>query len=492
METGLPLYRSDAVRAIDRAAIAHGIAGFELMRRAAQAAFDLLRQAWPEARGVSVVCGSGNNGGDGYLVACLARDAGLDVAVHAAPPTASSSADARRARAAWSDAGGIVGDLAKAKFDGAEVIVDALFGIGLTRAPDGDAAHIIALMNASRCTILALDVPSGIDADTGATPGNAVRAARTITFIAAKRGVYTGRARELCGTVTIAPLQVPRAQVDAHAPDARLLRAPDLARWLRPRARDAHKGHHGHVLAIGGEHGYGGAIQLCAQAALRSGAGWVSVATRADHIALLLAARPEAMSRAVESDEDLLPLLERADVLAIGPGLGQNDWGRALFARALKSGKSLVLDADALNLLALSPMSLHDAILTPHPGEAARLLGCTVADIEADRFAAAHGLAERFAATVVLKGAGSIVAAPGQTPAVIDAGNPGMASAGMGDVLTGAIAALRAQGLDAFDAACAGALLHAAAGDIAARDGGERGLLAGDLFIPLRKLANPA
>ena len=265
-----------------------------------------------------------------------------------------------------------------------------------------------------------------------------------------------------------------------------------LAAWLPPRPRDSHKGDNGHVLCIGGDHGSGGAIVLCAQGALRCGAGLASVATRAEHVAAVLARQPEAMAHAAESTQDLRPLIERADVVAIGPGLGQGEWGRAMLDAALAARKALVLDADALNLLAASPRTLpSDAILTPHPGEAARLLRSDTAAVQADRAGAAQALAAQHDAVVVLKGAGSIVAAPARTPRTVAAGNPGMATGGMGDVLTGVIAALRAQGLPAFDAAACGALLHAHAGDVAARDG-ERGLLPGDLVACLRRCANPA
>ena len=265
-----------------------------------------------------------------------------------------------------------------------------------------------------------------------------------------------------------------------------------LAAWLPPRPRDSHKGANGHVLCIGGDHGSGGAIVLCAQAALRAGAGLASVATRAVHVPAALARQPEAMAHAVESTSDLMPLFVRAGVVAIGPGLGQGEWGRAMFAAAIAAAKPLVLDADALNLLAGAPRALPaDTILTPHPGEAARLLGSDVATVQSDRAGAAHVLAGRHETVVVLKGARTIVAAPGREPRLVDAGNPGMATGGMGDLLTGVIAALRAQGLPAFDAASCGALLHAHAGDLAARDG-ERGLLPSDLLPCLRRCANPA
>jgi len=266
--------------------------------------------------------------------------------------------------------------------------------------------------------------------------------------------------------------------------------AERLPPLLPPRPVDSHKGRNGHVLCVGGNAGSGGAVMLAAESALRAGAGLVSVATRSQHVAPLLARLPEAMVHAVQDSDELQALLPRATVIAIGPGLGQDDWARELWRQVVGSGKPLVIDADALNLLAAQPRALHDAILTPHPGEAARLLGTDAAAVQADRFGAAAALAARHEAVVVLKGAGTVVAAPHARPRVIAAGNPGMAVGGMGDLLTGIIAALRAQGLTAFDAASGGALLHALAGDDAARDG-QRGLLPTDLLVPLRRRANP-
>lgn len=273
--------------------------------------------------------------------------------------------------------------------------------------------------------------------------------------------------------------------MDTIGPDA-------LPAWLPPRPRDSHKGANGHVLCIGGDHGSGGAIVLCAQAALHAGAGLASVATRAAHVPPLLARQPEAMAHAIESADALAPLFARATVIAIGPGLGQDAWGRAMLGAALAEAKPLVLDADALNLLAAAPRALPaGTILTPHPGEAARLLGTDVAAVQSDRNAAALALVQRHGVVVVLKGAGTLVVAPGRAPRIVAAGNPGMATGGMGDLLTGVVAALRAQGLDAFDAASCGALLHAHAGDLAAREGGMRGLLPSDLLPWLRRCANP-
>lgn len=480
------LYTVAQVRALDRRAIeVLGVPGFELMRRAAWAALSSLRRHWPQARRIAVHCGPGNNGGDGFLLATLAREAGLHVDVLALGEA--SSGDAGAARQAWKDAGGVVrlwqmGDA----LPEADVHVDALYGTGLRRAPEPPVAALIEAINASGVPVLALDVPSGLDADTGHVPGAAIRAAVTVSFIAAKRGLHTGRAAAYVGVPELDALGLPESLWQGEPPDAQLLTAAQLP----PRARDAHKGTNGHVLAIGGEHGMGGAIRLCGEAALRAGAGLVSVAMRTEHIFALNAARPELMAHGVDGPQALEPLLARASVLALGPGLGQGAWSHALWLTALDSGKPLVLDADGLNLLAREPRRFaQPAVLTPHPGEAARLLGGTVADVEADRCAAARLLAGRYDAVVVLKGSGSLIADPDGRLDVCPWGNPGMATGGMGDLLTGVIAALLAQGCDAWQAACLGTGLHARAGDRAARQG-ERGLLASDLLAPLRALGN--
>jgi ADP-dependent NAD(P)H-hydrate dehydratase / NAD(P)H-hydrate epimerase len=492
MSGTFPLYGSAAARQLDaRATMLLGGDGYLLMQRAGQAAWQHLLQQWPQAHRIVVVCGPGNNGGDGYVLARLARRSGRDVQLVHLRDHVPASELAQRACTDYLAAGGTV-ELFDERLPAADVVVDALFGIGLARAPDEACARLIAAINAQAVPVLALDVPSGVDAELGSVPGAAVLATRTLQFIAAHAGLYTGDALEYTGALALDDLDVPAAAFDDIPAVATLLQRDALARWLLPRRRNSHKGESGRVLCIGGDHGSGGAIALCAEAALRCGAGLLSVATREPHVSALLARRPEAMVRAIESGEALQALLAPADVVAIGPGLGQGDWAQGLFALALSAGKPLVLDADALNLLAAQPCDLHDAILTPHPGEAARLLDGhgTAADVQRKRFAAASRLSERYRSVVVLKGAGTVIAAPGEIPRVVDAGNPGMAVGGMGDVLTGVIAALRAQGLPAFDAASAGALLHSLAGDEAASEG-ERGLLPSDLMPYLRRLANP-
>ncbi|WP_407352189.1 NAD(P)H-hydrate dehydratase [Luteimonas sp. R10] len=486
------LYDSAALRAIEAAAAVHlGGDAFELMRRAGQAAWRELLRRWPQAQRIVVVCGPGNNGGDGYVLARHAFDSGRDVCVVRLEAHAPRGGLAQRACEAYRDSGGRIERYGGA-LPTADVLVDALFGIGLSRAPDALCGALIEVVNAAPAPVLALDVPSGIDADRGSAPGQAIRADATLQFIAAHAGLYTGDALDHAGALSLVGLDVPGGLLAQVEPVAGCLRAEDLPVRFRPRPRNSHKGGSGHVLCIGGDAGKGGAVMLAAEAALRCGAGLVSVATRAAHVAALLARRPEAMVQAVESVAALPPLLERADVLAVGTGLGGAAWGGALHEAALACGKPLVLDADALNLLARNAQSPPaDTVLTPHPGEAARLLGISASEVQANRFAAARLLCACFGCAVVLKGAGSVVAAPGELPQVIAAGNPGLAVGGTGDVLTGCIAALRAQGFSAFEAAATGALLHAVAGDLAARAGGERGLLPSDLFEPLRRLVNP-
>lgn len=489
------LHDSAAAREIDRlASAALGDDGHVLMQRAGLAAWRVLLQRWPRVQRLVVACGSGNNGGDGYVLARLALQSGRQVRVVHPPDGGPRTPLAQRACTDYLAAGGHV-DLFPARLDDADVLVDALFGIGLAQAPREGMAALVQAIDGAGVPVFSLDVPSGVDADRGSAPGAAVHAQCTLQFIVAHAGLRTGAALDHVGELLFDALEVDALQYrDAAPASAMRLAAPALRDWLPRRRRDTHKGQSGRVLCVGGDHGGGGAIVLCAEAALRSGAGLASVATRTAHVPAIVARCPEVMARAVEGTGEFAPMLEAAGMVACGPGLGQDEWGGALFRRALASGRPLVLDADALNLLAAAPRALPvpaDAILTPHPGEAARLLGIDTATVQRDRFAALARLVERYGCTVVLKGAGTLVGAPGQVPCVLDAGNPGMATGGMGDLLTGTIAAMRAQGLPAFEAACAGALLHGLAGDAAAAHGGQRGLMPSDLLPWLRHFANP-
>ncbi|WP_127477562.1 NAD(P)H-hydrate dehydratase [Sulfurivermis fontis] len=483
------LYRAAQVRELDRLAMElGGLGGGVLMERAGRAAFELLCRHWPEAHRIAVVCGVGNNGGDGFVVARLAREAGLEVALYQVGEASRLQGDALAAAQA---VGMTARPLAPGDLRHCDVVVDALLGTGLSGAVHDAWRTAIEIINGSGRPVLALDIPSGLDADTGAVLGCAVRATLTLTFIGLKQGLLTAAGPACCGELHFASLAVPPAVYGRVPVAARRLDSAQFAAWLAPRRRDAHKGDCGHVLVVGGDLGYAGAARLAAEAAARCGAGLVSVATHAAHAAALTAARPELMCHGVESAAELEPLLRRATVVVIGPGLGQGAWGRHMLGKVLQARQPLVVDADALNLLAQEPTHRKDWVLTPHPGEAGRLLGETAAQVQANRFTAVAGLQASFGGVVVLKGPGSLVLADDGLPGICAGGNPGMASGGMGDVLSGIIAALIAQGLPLREAAGAGVCLHAAAADAAAVAGGERGLLASDLFPHLRRLVNP-
>lgn len=493
METPSRLYDVAQVRAIDRRAIAAcGGDGAVLMRRAGAAALRRLRVRWPQAQRLLVACGRGNNGGDAWVVARLAHEAGLAVEV-VALPGAPNTAEARAMREAALAVGVTARDHAPGEpLRAVDVVVDGVLGIGLAQAPDGVAAALIEAIAAQRSPVLALDLPSGLDADSGHARGSCVRAALTVTFIAAKRGLWTGDAPAHTGEVALETLDLDPALVAAETPSVHVWSREDLRRALPPRGPTLHKGQAGHVLVVGGDEGYGGAVRLAAEAAARAGAGLVSIATRAANVAPILAARPELMPRPVEDAQSLAALAMRADIVAVGPGLGQGSWGRRLLEAAFALGKPCVVDADALNLLAGERVAPPPgSVLTPHPGEAARLLGTDAVAINGDRFAAAQALAGRHGAVALLKGAGTVIAAPDGALSLCPVAEPGMASGGMGDVLTGVIAALRAQGLDAWTAAGCGALAHAGAASAAARRDGARGLLAGDVIDGLRRELNP-
>jgi len=483
------LYTAEQVRELDRRAIEDlGMPGYELMTRAGHATLNGLRALWPAARSIAVLCGPGNNGGDGYVVARVARAQGLRTRVVALADPGRLAGDARRAYDDFVAAGGRSEPWSPDTLE-AEVIVDAIYGTGLAHGVSGEAASVIAAANGCGRPIVAVDIPSGLHADSGEVLGIATRAALTVTFIGRKLGCYLGAGPEHVGRLLFDDLALPAQAYATQHPTARLLGEHDVAAALPRRRRGAHQGEHGHVLVIGGGPGMPGAARLAGEAALRAGAGLVTVAAHPDNTAVA-AARPELMCIATGSPADLATALERATVLAVGPGLGRSEWARALLSAALESGRSAVVDADALNLIAESPGCSDRWVLTPHPGEAARLLGMSTEEVQADRLAALRALQGRYGGTVVLKGSGSLVLSPGELPRLCDRGNPGMATAGMGDVLTGVIAGIAAQCGDLAAAARAGVFVHAQAGDLAARRG-ERGLLAGEVLEQVRACVNP-
>lgn len=510
------LWRSDQIRNLEiRAAKAQGFSLFTLMSRAGLAVFEQARQHWPDAHVWWIFTGGGNNAGDGYIVARLALAAGLSVQVIQVGAASRLSGDAARARDAYLAQGGVISfltaldtkivapdaDLTK----NADLIIDALLGTGLRGVVSEEVARNIDYINHNAAPVLAIDVPSGLGADTGHISSVAVQAELTICLICLKFGLFTGRGPDVVGRLLLADLDVPLDMPGVLSEEPRQLPAPllghspvaSLMHWssmqtLLPRRRPgAHKGEAGRVLVVGGNLGMSGAIRLAGEAALRTGAGLVRLLSHKEHQASLNMSRPELMTAAFPGFSDW----DWASSLVLGPGLGRDNWSEQLFNDAIRLSQPMVIDADGLWWLAnLHPNQQQLAVasrpwvLTPHSGEAARLLGCGVADIEADRLAAVRALQQQYGGVVVLKGAGSLIAHECHVR-LCHYGNNGMASGGMGDVLSGIIGALMAQGLTPFNAASLAVCLHALAADSAAAQG-KLGMLATDLFLPLRHLIN--
>ncbi|MFG6073723.1 bifunctional ADP-dependent NAD(P)H-hydrate dehydratase/NAD(P)H-hydrate epimerase [Enterobacter ludwigii] len=483
------IWHADDLRHAEKeAADSLGITLYELMQRAGEAAFNVACTAYPESSHWLILCGHGNNGGDGYVVARLAGAAGIHVTLLALESDKPLPEEASAAREAWLNAGGVIHATDIVWPEEIDVIIDGLLGTGLRSAPRDPVATLIARANAHSAPVVALDIPSGLMAQTGTTPGAVIQAAHTVTFIALKPGLLTGKARDVTGTLhhNALGLESWLAGQETHVSrvDASL-----LAQWLPPRRPTSHKGDHGRLVIIGGDHGTAGAIRMTGEAALRCGAGLVRVLTRIENSAPIITARPELMVHEL-TPQSLEESLEWADVVVIGPGLGQQAWGKQALQKVENFRKPMLWDADALNLLAINPDKRHNRILTPHPGEAARLLNCSVAEIESDRLLSARRLVKRYGGVAVLKGAGTVVASD-EALGIVDAGNAGMASGGMGDVLSGIIGALLGQKLPLYDAACAGCVAHGVAADKLAARYGTRGMLATDLFCTLRRVVNP-
>jgi NAD(P)H-hydrate epimerase len=488
------IYRASQVRKLDQLAIAnYELPGSTLMERAGKACFDMLVKRWPNAKRVAVLCGTGNNGGDGFVIARLLKEAGIEVAVYQAGDKQKIGGDALVARNALINAGVEIEDYKHGGLSQWDIIVDALLGIGIEGNVTGVWLSAIQAINRSGRPVLAVDVPSGLHADTGCVMGDAVKSAMTVTFIGMKQGCFTADGPEYCGVIQFDDLSVPQEIYESTAPSARRLDTGFVTKLLRKRPRNAHKGHFGHVLVVGGDLGMSGAVRLAAEAAARVGAGLVSIATRVDHAYQINLTRPELMCHAAEDTSDLAPLLEKASVVAVGPGLGQSDWAKDILAAVLETELPLIVDADALNLIAARlvriPDQKHNWVLTPHPAEAARLLECDVNKIQSNRFEAVMELHQRYGGAIVLKGAGSLVTSEDFSIDITTSGNPGMASGGMGDVLTGVISGLAAQRISLKDAAKIGTFIHSEAADRAAKYG-ERGMMASDLMGHLRHLVN--
>jgi hydroxyethylthiazole kinase-like uncharacterized protein yjeF len=489
------------MREIDRNAIdAFGIPALTLMDRAGRAVAEAALELVGTSGRIVVVCGGGNNGGDGYVAARLLRGAGRDARVIALVPAERLSQDARAVREQAQRAGVPIddqGELVDLDAGVGDVVVDALFGTGLARAPEGAFAAAIDGIDAARVAgarVLAVDVPSGLSADTGRPLGPCVRADRTVTFAFQKRGLVLHPGPSYAGDVVVADIGIPPAAAARVPAGCELLGELEARLLVPPRAPDAHKGDAGRLLVVAGSPGKSGAAHLALTGALRGGAGLVTLAARPEVLPLALAGRPEAMSVALpaggalgRSDlQALLAAAQAADAAVIGPGIPRGGETAELLRAFLDRARiPTVLDADALNALAESPRLLSGlevpVVVTPHPGEMARLAARSIADVQEDRIGIAVAKAKEWGAVVVLKGARTVVADPVSPPSVVPIGNPGMATGGTGDVLAGLVGALLASGIPAPAAARAAAWVHARAGDLAAARHGQRGLVAGDL-----------
>jgi len=485
------LYSTAQVRAIDAHAIeVLGIPGYTLMKRAGEAALRYLRQRWPTAHRIVIVCGGGNNAGDGYVLARFAQAAGLTVAALSAVDPQSLRGAAKQAFEDFRASGGSIRPFAADRLGEGDVVVDALLGTGLRGGIRADLMDVIREVNASGKPVFALDVPSGLDSDTGVPHGETIRADCTVTFVGLKTGLFTGEGPEYAGTVSFDDLELAPPDATTFRPRLERIGEGAIQEALPRRRRAANKGDFGRVLIVGGGPGMPGAARLAGESCLRVGAGLVTVAIAPENVPAIAAGRPELICLPLVEAHALLDAVSRANVIAIGPGLGRSSWAREALEIVLGCHQPLVVDADALNLISEGHSRARDNwILTPHPGEAGRLLGVATEEIQNDRLTALDRLVEKYGGTVVLKGAGTLVGSRGRTPGLCERGNPGMASAGTGDVLTGAIAGILAQCGDTWLAARVGVLVHAMAGDAAAR-GGERGLLASDVARELHNCVN--
>ncbi len=488
------LYSAESVRQLDQQVISQQqVPGLALMKRAGRAAYDCLRHRWPDVAAIQVFCGGGNNAGDGYVIAGLAAQRQLPATVFVAVPVEKLKGEALEAyRFAEREGATLVSNLSD--LPAAEkntVLVDALLGTGFSGALRAPMESAVAHINKSQAPVLAVDLPSGLHADSGTAESGAVQANVTITFIGRKAGLYLGRGPALTGEVIFDDLGA-APSIYEQTPALLTRHCGDSLERLPARSADSYKNQFGHVMVVGGDHGYGGAALMAAEAAARAGAGLISLASRPEHVAAVLTRCPEVMAQPVVSGQELEPLLEAPDVIAVGPGLGKSPWSEQLLARAGRAEARLVLDADALNILAggrvLAGVKRDDWVLTPHVGEAARLLGISTAEVSADRVAAARAIQQKFSGVVILKGTGTLIAHSDGID-IINSGNPGMASGGMGDLLTGVIAALIGQGMALPAAARLAVWVHGEAGNRAARDG-QRGLLATDLLPHIRALVD--
>lgn len=477
------LYTAQQIKQLDKQAQGAGLSEYLLINRAASFAFSLIQQHFPQVKTLGILCGSGNNAADGYALAIKAKTRGYKIHLFQLTEPNFSEAGVRIQQEAQ-DFEITPTQLTAEALLNSNLLIDAIFGIGLNRPLEKDWEGILELINLTPRPKLALDIPTGIDATTGEVLGYAIKADMTASFIAPKLGQAINA--EFSGKVIENSLDIP-ASILQTKPSA--ISWQNLPTTPTYRAPNSHKGTYGKALLIGGDFGKMGALALCGKACLRTGVGVVSLISRSEHASALTQIQPELMCH---DEKSFAQLAAQASVIAIGTGLGQEDWGWDLFEKVCATKNKLILDADALNCLAVHPFHYDDWILTPHPGEAARMLDRPIKAVQRDRVASIKALQKRYGGTVVLKGSRTLIY-DGEQLAVCQAGNAGMATAGTGDVLTGIVASQVAQGKELFEAAHFAVELHARLGDLVAKKYGETSLIASDLIQPefLSQLLNP-
>ena len=470
------LYTPESVYQLDRAAVVtDAFSEPELMQRAGARVWQAIDDCWPDLSSLTVFAGAGNNGGDAFVVALCARSQGVAVQLLVQGDLSRQSATSRHFRERWEQGGGLC-EAWQDQSIGGEVIVDGLLGIGLQRELDAQWQALVATINEAPQPCVAIDIPSGLNGLSGTAQPVAVEAQLTITFIGRKTGQFLADGPDYCGELLFDDLGVSSA-VRASVPAA--LEVIDACQLPAQRKRNSHKNQYGNLLIIGGDQGMSGAVALAAQAALRSGAGVVTALVHPD-CRYSLAAFPEIM---VLGWDALEAKLADANVVVVGPGLGRSADAQRCLQLLRDARQSMVIDASALDADFLQSLTSRQRVITPHPGEAAALLSSTTADIQANRLLSCERLLDLFGATTVLKGSGTIIAGSGDVlPAINIRGNPGMAGAGMGDVLSGIIAALLGQGLAPFAAARSAVYIHALCAELYSLDRDQSGLLASDVI----------
>jgi len=470
------LYNTETVYQMDRAAIkVDGLAGIELMRRAGQRVWQEIDTRWPEVSCITVFAGSGNNGGDAYVVALAAKAQGVDVQFISQGDHSRQSDTSAHYRRLWQQAEVEILPWKQQEIIG-EVIVDGLLGIGLSKELDKDWQALIHAINQSPAARVAIDIPSGLNANTGVPQPCAVNANLTVTFIGIKTGQYLADGPDYCGELVFYDLGVSSRITEDLTPTLTVLERDNI-KLPEKRKRNSHKNKFGHLLIVGGDNGMAGAASLAALAALRTGAGLVTVLVHPE-CAHSLSAVSELMVLGWDSIDEKL---EQATVILVGPGLGASKAAKDCLKKIQGCNKPIVVDAGALDAGFLRTLASDQVVITPHPGEAAGLLSTSTSEIQSNRLRASQQLVDAFGVVSVLKGSGSIIQQAESIPAINIAGNPGMASAGMGDVLAGMIAALMGQSLTPFEAAKTAVLIHALGAEEYASDNDETGLIASDI-----------